>query len=103
VSEAETSAGGLVTFRGRVTYKNGREPVDFTAGPAVVAAWELYALRNGYPVNGPSVPPLLMALVVAFEAIGEGPDGFETWRREVFAVELAAVELPPTRPEASAV
>lgn len=97
-----TSAGGLLAFRGRVTYKNGRPPVDFEAGPATISAWELYALRNGYPVRGESVPPLLMSLVVAFEAIGEGPEGFETWRREVFAVTLEAVPIPPTPPDPSA-
>lgn len=95
------SAGGLIAFHGRVTYKNGRAPDVFEAGPATVSAWELYALRNGYPVRGEMVPPLLMSLVVAYEAIGEGPEGFEAWRREVFSVELDAVPVPPTPREAS--
>jgi hypothetical protein len=98
-----TPAGGLLGFEGRVVYLNGRAPDAFTAGPAVVSAWELYALRNGYPVRGASVPALLMSLVVAFEAIGEGPEGFETWRRTVHTVELNAVNVPPTRPDPSAV
>jgi hypothetical protein len=88
----------LYSFRGRVVYKNGRAPDEFETGPAGISAWELYALRNGYPVHGAGVPPILMSLVVAFEAIGAGPEGFEAWRREVYSVTLDAVPIPPTPP-----
>lgn len=91
---------GLVGFRGTITYKNGRPPEPFEGGPALLADWELYALRNGFPHKGDAVPAVLMSLFVAYQAIG-GREGFETWRADVYGVELETVELPPTRPAAS--
>lgn len=89
---------GLVGFRGRVVYKNGRAPEPFESGPAAVVAWERYAVRNGYELRGDNTPAVLMSMVVAFEALGLGPEGFDTWCRDVYGVELEAVNVPPTPP-----
>ena len=93
---------GLVGFRGTGTYKNGRAPEPFDCGPAAVAVWEQYAVRNGYQLHGENTPAVLMSMVVAFEALGLGPDGFETWRRDVYGVTLEAVDVPPTPPPLTA-
>jgi hypothetical protein len=95
------AASSLVGFKGTVTYKNGRPAEPFEGGPALYAAWELYALRNGYELRGDRMPGYLMAMVVAFEALGH-TEGFETWRRDVYGVELEAVPVPPTPPALSA-
>jgi hypothetical protein len=100
-SAAGTPAAGLVGFRGTITYKNGREPESFEGGPALLADWELYAIRNGVPHKGDEAPAVLMSLFVAYQAIG-GREGFETWRAEVYGVTLETVELPPTPPADSA-
>lgn len=86
---------GLVGFHGVITYADGRPPESFDGGPALLASWELYALRNGYPVKGEGVPPMLMSLIVAYAAIG-GSEGFETWRQSVYGVTLETVDVPPT-------
>lgn len=102
------AAGGLIGFRGTITYQNGRAPEAFEGGPALLADWELYALRNGFPHKGDDVPAVLMSLFVAYQAIAPSPlpaggrEGFETWRAGVYGVELETVDVPPTRPPASA-
>jgi hypothetical protein len=101
---AAATGAGLVGFVGTITYADGRPPERFEGGPALLADWELYALRNGYPHRGDDVPAVLMSLFVAFAATegADGRGGFEAWRRKVYGVELETVDLPPTRPEASA-
>lgn len=96
------SPAGLVGFRGSVTYTDGRPPEPFDAGPAVLADWELYAMRNNYPHRGDAAPAVLLSLFVAYQAVGDRAVGFDTWRANVYGVELETVDVPPTRPIASA-
>ena len=92
----------MIRIRGRVEYASG-ETVDFTAGTAARAEWELYAHRHGLDLDG---SPILAALVIACYVLNGTLEGFEAWRATVLDVELEAVEpatvaVPPTLREAS--
>lgn len=86
----------MLTFRGKVVYKDGRE-ATFECGTAALADWELYALRHGYPV-GTGMPPTLGTMVIAHTALGIA-EGFEVWRPTVAGVEMEADGLPPIPPD----
>jgi hypothetical protein len=90
----------MLTFRGRVRFNDGNE-VEFSGGTAALAAYEAYAVRNGFPV-GEKMPPTLAALAIAHFCLHE-KQGFDAWRQTVFGVELEADGVPPTLPEASAI
>jgi len=83
----------MLTFRGKVAYADGSE-VEFETGTAALAAYELYAMRNGFPV-GEGMPPTVGALVMAHHALGI-EEGFDVWRHKVAGIELEADGLPPT-------
>lgn len=89
----------MLTFRGRVRYTDGEE-VEFTAGTAALAAYEEYALRNGYPY-GQETPSTLGALVMAHHAL-KIKEGFKVWKEDVFGIELEADGVDPTGQEATA-
>jgi len=93
----------VILIRGRVTYLDG-EVVDFEVTQAVMAEWEIYAHRHGFPFKPDEAPPILYWLVLAWAASGT-EEGFDTWRRRVAEAlplgEDAVVEIPPTRPEPS--
>lgn len=88
----------MLTFRGTVQYTDG-ESEEFECGTAALAAYELYAMRNGFPV-GAGMPPTLGSMVIAHHALNIA-EGFETWRKTVSGVELNADGVNPTPPEAS--
>jgi hypothetical protein len=105
VAAGPPPAAGLVGFRGTILYTDGRAPQAFDAGPALLADWELYAIRNGLPPRGDDSPAVLMSLFLAYQAIrepGAGREGFDTWRAGVYGVELETVDVPPTLPPLSA-
>lgn len=89
----------MLTFRGKVEFKDGTVS-EFETGTAALAAWELYALRHGYPV-GQGMPPMLGTLVMAHSALGV-EEGIETWMERVHGVELESEDVPPTRPAPTA-
>ena len=94
----------MIRLTGTVEYEDGTAE-DFETGSAALAAYELYALRHGYPI-GTAAPPMLSSLVVAHHALGKA-EGFDTWRAKVSGVELNAGgengtgAVPPTLPEPS--
>lgn len=83
----------MITFTGRVQYRDGTE-AEFETGTAAIAAYEDYAIRHGYPY-GDAMPPTLSALVVAHYAL-QIPEGFDVWRPTVAGVELEANGVDPT-------
>lgn len=90
----------MLTFRGTVRYNNGTE-VEFEGGTAALAAYEAYAVRNGYPV-GDKMPPTLATLCIAWHSL-HVKEGFDTWRGTVFGIEIDVEGVPPTLPDLLAV
>lgn len=88
----------MLRFTGRVAYLDGSESGPFQAGTASIAAWERYAVRNGYS-TGVDAPAALSDLVVAHHALAI-PEGFDVWVETVLSVELEKDEeaVPPTAP-----
>jgi hypothetical protein len=91
----------VIRLAGSVEYKDGHTE-DWTAGPAALAEWEIYAMRHGYPVKPGEAPPMLSLLVVAHSALGIA-EGFDVWRPTVYGVEAdaGALETLPILPEVS--
>jgi hypothetical protein len=88
----------VIRIRGEVEYADGRVEA-FETGTAALAAWELYALRHGFPI-GEAAPPTLTALVVAHAAL-KIPIGVDSWMETVEGVELDTDAVPPTLPAPS--
>lgn len=91
----------MIRLTGRVQFRDGRV-VEFDTGTAAIAAYELYATRNGLPI-GTAAPPMLTSLVIAHHAIG-ADEGFDVWVESVDGVELDSPEgavVPPIRLERS--
>lgn len=85
----------MIRLHGTVEYQDG-ETETFDTGSAALAEWELFALRNGFPI-GANAPPMLSSLVVAHHALGVTED-FNSWRGRVIGVELETEGVPPTLP-----
>lgn len=91
----------MIRLRGTVTYKNGRAPDSFEGGAPILAKWEIYALRHGYPVAPDEAPKFLWMLVVAHAALGVS-EGFDTWIEGVDNIEdFEGAGIPPTPPAPS--
>jgi hypothetical protein len=91
----------MIRFKGTVVYKNGRPPEPFEGGAPVLAKWEMYALRHGYPLEPEKVPKMLWMHVLAHAALGV-PEGFDVWLDEVDDIDdFEASGVPPTLPAAS--
>jgi len=71
----------MLTIRGTVIYKDGREE-HLEGGAPALAAWDEYALRHGYPLNYGEAPQVLWQLVVLHGLTGTD-EGFEVWRKQV--------------------
>lgn len=85
----------MIRIEGRVQYEDGTE-VDFTAGPMVLAEWELYAHQNRLPVDHEAVPMLHTAFI-AWRAVTRGKKiAFEDWRDKVASLEVRTAEAIPT-------
>ena len=89
----------MIRLRGTLEYHDGRV-VEFAAGSAARAEWEMYAHRHGI---GLEEAPILAALVVACYMLNGTLEGFEAWRSTVLDVELEAAgePVPPTLREVS--
>lgn len=83
----------MLRIEGHVEYADGRRQ-QFTAGPMVLAEWELYAHKHGLPVDHDATPMLHMAFI-AWKACG-GPVSFEEWRASVLDLDLTSAEALPT-------
>ncbi len=68
----------MIRLGGTVDYDDGREE-EYEAGAAILAEWELYALRHGYPIGDGSAP-MLSALFLAYAAL-DVAEGFDVWRK----------------------
>lgn len=91
----------MIRLKGTVKYKNGRAPEAFEGGAPVLAKWEMYALRHGYPIAPEEAPKMLWMLVVAHAALGVA-EGFDVWLETVDDVDDFVGEgIPPTPAEAS--
>jgi hypothetical protein len=71
----------VIRLKGTVEYNDGRV-VEWSAGSAALAEWEIYAMRNGYPIKPGEAPMILSLLVVAHAALGVA-EGFDVWRPTV--------------------
>lgn len=85
-------------FKGHVRLIDGTEH-EFECGNAAVAAWERYAIRNKYPI-GQDAPPILSSIVAAHHVLGI-EEGVDAWAELVDEIEVEAIDVPPTREEAS--
>lgn len=83
----------MLRVEGTVTYTDGRTQ-QFTAGPMVLADWELYALRHGLPVDHAAAPMLHMAFI-AWKASGAA-EAFDEWRALVTDLQVDMAEATPT-------
>ena len=95
----------MIRFTGTVIYKDGRTE-DYEAGGAILAEWEPWAARHGYPLTPTAdtltgFPVKTWQLYLAYSAL-ERAEGFETWRKTVADVDSADVPevVNPTVPEA---
>lgn len=95
----------MIRLRGVVELRDG-SLIEWSAGTAAIAEWELYAHRHELPTSPQAMPSLSM-LVIAFYAIKGSLEGFETWRAGVVDVDVdhddggaAGVIVPPTLAEA---
>ena len=91
----------MIRLSGRVELKTG-ELVEWRAGTAAMAEWELYAHRHGYPTDPRQMASLSM-LVIAHYALRGSSEGFEAWRVDVVDVDVDLDEtlVPPTLQEVS--
>jgi hypothetical protein len=84
----------VIRLTGEITYQDGRiEAVE--ASQAAFAAWELYALRLGLPVNPEGAPPITMLRYLGFAATQQAKGQprrdwppFEDWDATVTDVNL---------------
>lgn len=91
-------------IHGTVTYQDGRTE-DFSGGTALLAEWELYALRAGLPVEQAKAPRVLQAAFLAYTALHRGrtdAPAFDAWRAGVDDLEVDVTGVDPTPPAASA-
>jgi hypothetical protein len=100
----------VIEITGTITYADGRSEA-YTAAQRELAAWERYALRNGYPLPSPSGGGVGMASTtaryIAYAAVHAGRprvdwpefDGWDSGVLEVTAeavgVESGGEVLPP--------
>ena len=92
----------MIRLSGRVELRSG-ELVEWRAGTAAMAEWELYAHRHGYPTDPRAMASMSM-LVIACYSIKGTTEGFEAWRADVVDVDVDVdlpAAVPPTLQEAS--
>ena len=87
----------MIRLVGRVAYHDDTsEPLEVMQGE--FAAWELYALRNGIPIQPDRAPPIIMLRYLAFAAVHRGQPrsewpAYEEWDQSVADVELEGEAL----------
>lgn len=89
----------MIRLVGKVELHGG-EVLEVDTGTAAIAAYERYALKNGYPM-GEKAPSLIMAMVVAHHALGRD-ESLEEWFELVDGIELKEQGVPPTPPAVTA-
>ena len=97
----------MINLSGTITYVDGREE-SYAAGGAIIAEWELWASRHGYPLTPTPdtitvFPIKTWQMYLAYVAVG-AEEGFDVWRKSVADVDSDDVPepIPPTLPEAIA-
>lgn len=90
----------MVTLTLTVYFKDGREET-VSGGTMLFRAWELYAMRHGFPVKFEEAPRVTALAVLAHKALGVA-EGFELWVETVEGIEDSKAEpVPPTTAEPS--
>ena len=96
----------MIRFQGTIFYKDGREEA-YVAGGAILAEWEPWATRHGYPLTPTpetfgTFPVKTWQLFLAYSSV-ERPEGFDVWRASVLDVDSDDEPelVPPTLPEVS--
>ena len=84
----------MIRIKGKVEYVDGTSD-EFECGNAGLAAWERYALRNGFPIGKDSAP-MLSSLVIAHHALAIEM-GVDAWADTIDGIDLDVEKVPPTQ------
>ena len=96
----------MIRFSGTIYYVDGREE-PYEAGGALLAEWEPWATRHGYPlIPSPETlstfPVKTWQMFLAY-ASSTREEGFDVWRKSVLDVDSTDEPelVPPTLPDLS--